>query len=115
LRPGVVCVSAEVDVRVLAGIVSETARTTLFVVDDERRLLGLVRAPVRWPPHGTASAMMTEASGVLESTPVRRALVEMAVAHWREAPIVTSSAELVGTLGDLEGMRWLTANRRPVR
>lgn len=129
LKQEVLCVSHDLPVQDLTMLVAERSLANVFVVDGDRGLVGVVRetdlldASRRlasytgrrtWPPGTTAASVMTRSSAVLESTPVRRALLEMAVAHVRRAPVVTPSGELVGSLGDLEGMRWLAAYARRV-
>jgi CBS domain-containing protein len=135
LRAPIVVVRENLRIQDLASLLVERAAPQLFVVDEESRLIGAVResdlvrtAPAAldaWPGPlvealsgqrpTIAGDIMASTVAVRESTPVRRALLQMAVAHVRQAPIVTADGTLLGVLGDLDGLRWLAARARSAR
>ena len=118
LTKRVLCVGRDLSVPGLVALFVERAMGGVFVVDDDGMLLGsirevdFVRSRPLHEPLCSAGEMMSSAIAVLEETPVRRAILQMARSHLREAPIVTRAGELLGVLRDIEGLRWITARGR---
>jgi CBS domain-containing protein len=135
LRAPILGVREDLSIRDLAALLVERAIPQIFVVDEDSRLIGVVRevdlvrtAPAAldaWPSSlvqalggrepKAAGEIMASTVSVSENTPLRRALLQMAVAHVRQAPIVTADGTLLGALHDLDGLRWLAARTRAAR
>jgi len=85
----------------------------VFVVDEAHRVVGVVRE-MDLMHRGFSDVGLDDARGIMSTTlviredvPIRDALLQMANARLRHAPVVTSDGELLGTLFDIAGLRWL--------
>jgi len=86
----------------------------VVVVDEDHRVIGVVRE-ADLIHRGFASPEVAESAGeimrpalsICEDTPIRAALLQMANSRVRHAPVVTTAGELIGTLIDIVGLRWL--------
>lgn len=129
LSESILCVGSDVSVVSVIALFVERALADVFVVDDDGRLVGLIREinfvrsrpseGPRYPfaeptprPALTAGEIMSSAIPICEDIPVRRAILRMAHSHLRDAAIVTRAGELLGVLGDLQGLRWISAQAR---
>ncbi len=87
----------------------------VFVVDDTHRVVGVVREAdllhrgFSASDLESAAEIMSPSLLIREDTAIRVALLEMAGARVRYAPVVTFEGEPLGTLIDVAGMRWLRA------
>jgi len=132
LRGGTLCVASDAEVPALRALSVERALLGLFIVDNDGRLVGLVRdvnllrAVQPTPDAGPlaaleardvnrADAVMSTATSVWEDISVRRAIRCMASAHLREIPVVTREGQLVGVLRDIDGLRWIAAEQHRKR
>jgi CBS domain-containing protein len=129
LRGPILAVDGDLPLRRLASLFVERRVPYVFVVGPDATVLGvarerdLVRAISPESIEGALRAqrpmrtveIMSGASAVTESTPLRRALLQMAVAHVRQVPIVTPEGVLLGVLSDVDGLRLLAARMRAAR
>ena len=90
------------------------ALSVIAVVDDDHRVVGIVRESdlihrglASLDVLECASEIMAPALFIREDTPIRNALLQMATSRVRHAPVVTAAGDLVGTLIDIVGLRWL--------
>jgi CBS domain-containing protein len=94
------------------------ALSVIAVVDEDHRVVGVIRE-ADLIHRGFASAdivesaaeIMVPAFSIPEDMPIRSALLQMATSRVRHAPVVTAAGELLGTLIDVVGMRWLRGSR----
>jgi CBS domain-containing protein len=116
LRAPVLAVHADTSLREISRLFVDGQLACVFVVDDGEKVVGVVRdvdlLRAASPSSSNARAVMGTALPVAESTSLRRALLQMAVTHVRQAPIVDADGELLGVLVDIEALRWLAAIKR---
>lgn len=125
LRGVALCIGSEVDVSTLRAALAERGLPELLVVDDEGRLVGLVRdvnlpralrplhiasllSALKSPDLRRVGDIMSTATSVGEDDSVRDAVLRMAHAHLREIPVITRGGELVGVLRDIDGLHSLS-------
>jgi predicted transcriptional regulator len=112
-----VAVHANLPLRALAALFVDRQLAHVFIVDDREMVVGMVKdadllraTPVR--TSANAGEIMGIALPVPERTPLRRALLQMAVTHVRQAAIMSADGTLLGVLADIDGLRWLAAAAR---
>jgi CBS domain-containing protein len=92
-------------------------RHSIAVVDDDKRLVGIVHemAFVRPPAPRRAdedvTVAMSTAIALHERTPVRIALRLLASSHLREATVVSSDGTPLGIFRDVDGLHWIARAR----
>jgi CBS-domain-containing membrane protein len=110
-----VSVRPELPIERLPPTFAEWGGTQIGVVDEEGRLVGKVWrddfAPQRSPGR-VAGDRMSRALYVLEGQPVTRAVEAAVREHSRVIFVVNTDRVLVGTLSDLDLLRWVTRERR---
>lgn len=111
-----ICVRPTLSLETLRGLLFREHVRAAPVVDDDRRLVGLVsrsdlfRGP---PPEGSAAASVVEEimSPVVHTlpaaAPVAYAISLMALESLHEVPIVDESERVVGVLTATEALRWV--------
>jgi hypothetical protein len=86
----------------------------VVVVDHDHKVVGVVaegdlihRGFKSGQAAECADEIMRPALSIREETPIRTALLQMATSRVRHAPVITAAGELIGTLIDVVGLRWL--------
>jgi CBS-domain-containing membrane protein len=116
-------VHVDVSLDSLRSLFSVICFSFLFVIDESNKVIGVVRdvdvhrpslrslrtnleAPERCVDQGVTEIMSPTLS-VREDAPLRLALVQMASSRARQVPVLTSRGELLASLVDVDGLRWL--------
>ena len=94
----------------------EQSISSVYVVDESNRLVGVVRdidflLPQRRPRPEVAAQVMGPTPCVRENTGVRSALLEMARAGQRRTAVVTPDGVLLGVIDDVTGLKWLVGRQ----
>jgi CBS domain-containing protein len=137
LQAAVSAVRDDLTLKELRSHFVEQLISSVFVVDESNRLLGIVREAdllasrltarptadhlARLASEGstvtesvnaeTAAKIMSPTPWVRENTGLRRALLEMARANQRRLAVVASDGTLLGILDDIAGLKWLVGCR----
>jgi CBS domain-containing protein len=125
LRAGTTAVDTTTSLQLALRVLREEQRTSMGVVDDEERLVGIVHElgpmpqPGEWALLGSrtdrgnpaVASAMSAAVRVHEAMPVRVAVYLLAAHHLREAVVVTPSGKLLGLFRDVDALRWLARAR----
>lgn len=126
LAGGATVIDAFASLQSAHRLLQEERWLSVPVVDEDRRLIGIVHElsllrPVVSPSRlegGTdeeevsvASAMST-ATAIDERMTIRSALRLLAGRHLREAVVVSSEGKPIGMFRDVEGLRWIGRARR---
>jgi len=114
----VAAVAADVPEHAIRALFVKHSLALIAVVDEAHRVVGVVREAdlihrglVSADVVECAAEIMTPAFSIPEGMPVRTALLEMAMSRVRHAPVVTPEGELLGTLIDVIGLKWLRGER----
>ncbi len=126
---GSVCaIHQDLPLRALRSFLTERNLSSLFVIDESEKVVGIVRDvdlrrpslqslrshPIPDDPlqgvEQVAGDIMSATLAICEHTPIRSALVQMAGSRARQVAIVTTRGELLATLVDVEGLRWLAGH-----
>jgi len=122
LKTSIAAVRDDLAIEKLRSYFVEHLISSIYVVDESHRLLGVVRdvdllvsrhtlRPTASHEGETAAQVMSATSSVPENIGVRTALVAMARANQRRAAVVTSEGMLLGVLDDVAGLKWLVGRR----
>jgi CBS domain-containing protein len=111
-------VTADVPEHAIRALFVKHSLSLIAVVDEDHRVVGVVRE-ADLIHRGFASAdvvesaadLMAPAFSIPEDMPIRSALLQMATSRLRHAPVVAAGGELLGTLIDVVGLRWLRGAR----
>ena len=112
MGPRHVSVLPEVSAREVTRALRETPGGAVVVVDDGDHLLGVIE------PFAAASAPLSARAGTLkhnqasigESASLADAVDLMVKAHARSLPVVRSDGRVVGSLSDLDALRWVACH-----
>jgi CBS domain len=107
-------VRSDVSEHAIRALFVEHSLSLVVVVDHDHRVIGVVgegdlihRGFAALQNGECAGEIMRPALSIREETPVRTALLQMATSRVRHAPVITAAGELIGTLIDVVGLRWL--------
>lgn len=123
LHDGAVAIEPGASLRDALAFLGGGGHRSIPVVDDKRRLVGIVhemalrrpRALGTDPTACAVSVAMTTAVAIHEAVPVRRALHVLASAHAREAVVVNDAGAPVGVFHDVDGLRFVANERKRSR
>jgi CBS domain-containing protein len=111
---GVICVRANTRAETAAALLVEHHVRSVPVVDEDRRLLGIVSKTDLMQVHAAletkvvADLMTPLVHSLPDDAPLAYAIALMASDSLLEVPIVSSSAQLVGIVTALDVMRWVS-------
>ena len=122
LKASIAAVRDDLAIQKLRSYFVEHLVSSVYVVDESHRLLGVVRdvdlvvsrhtlRPTASTEGETAAQVMSPTSSVPENIGVRSALLAMARANQRRAAVITSDGMLLGVLDDIAGLKWLVGRR----
>ena len=109
------CVRGDVKIETLTDLLVESGVRAVPVVDEARRLLGIVSKSDLLRHRGTRKARAKVASdimtplvhGVPEDAPVAYAISLMALEGLHEVPIVDSHSHVIGMFTATDALRWV--------
>ncbi len=104
----------EVSASEIAHALGDTPAAPVVVVDGGDRLLGVIEpfAAASAPRGAPACTLTRDRSSISESASLADAVDLMVKGHARHLPVVRSDGRVVGTLADLDALRWVARGRQ---
>lgn len=108
------CVRSDIRIQAVTDLLVAQRLRAVPVVDDARRLVGIVsktdllrRTQSRRRPRTVADAMTPIVHGLPEDAPVAYAISLMAFEGLHEVPIVDSKGQVIGMITATDALRWV--------